>query len=210
MLPIVIGVHHVFSWKKMENDMRTLYLMRVLHTDKESGDIQKAVLEKREATFCKEQSESYGKWIEKEWEAFSRAILTHVCTRSDVINKLHIFADSIPDVADAPIKKGVRELAAKNIPMHVIILTLMERGAHLHGTEDLNLLREERNYAQSVFHGSPPDSQKEKDLLHARDGAIARHIADTVPDGETAMLFIGKAHEVEIKLRDLAPDFTII
>lgn len=103
-----------------------------------------------------------------------------------------------------------RELARSGSPNHQLLLSLVEKGATLMGTESPELLVEEYRLAQrALLTGAPPESPEQKmglqalshDLLQRRDRFIASRISETLGEGETALLLLGMLHS----LRGLLP-----
>lgn len=189
--------------------MRTIYIKRVVHTQKELGHLEKEVTAARERRYGREYTQQLNREADSFWQVTSDIVLSHSCTQRHNAKKLHLFADSIPDAQDSMIRKAISELAAKHIPMHQLLAALIKRGASVHGTEDLDLLRQESAYATAVFHGSPRCFLKEEELLDSRDRAIAERIDKIVPNEEGALLFIGALHDVGTKLFSIAPDFVV-
>ncbi len=100
----------------------------------------------------------------------------------------------------------VRDVAAQGSQNHRLVLSLVQRGASLEGTEDVQLLLEEYHNIQVI--SREPEaaekqrkakllSRKRKLLLRQRDQFIARRIDATLRAGETGILFIGMAHRVD-------------
>jgi hypothetical protein len=97
----------------------------------------------------------------------------------------------------------VRELAGAGSRNHQLILELIGQGATLMGTEDPQLLIREYHLQRSRLQPQPggapaaaaPDEAAE--LLELRDQSIARRIADTLPEGQVGLLFLGAAHRLD-------------
>ena len=113
----------------------------------------------------------------------------------------------------------VRDVAAQGSQNHRLVLALVQRGAFLEGTEDVQLLLEEYHYIQEITmeHESSEKrrkakllSNKRKLLLRRRDQFIAQRIDETLKEGETGILFVGMAHQVDEYLpKDIHVSFLI-
>jgi len=82
-------------------------------------------------------------------------------------------------------------------------------GAKIEATESAELLRQEYGYIKAILEaGSEAERRAAEErynrvkdkLLEERDRFIARAIDVSLPDGETGLLFIGAAHDVQSKL----------
>lgn len=102
----------------------------------------------------------------------------------------------------------VKELAHKGNPNHMLLLSLVERGATLMGTEDAALIVREYRRIQRLVQGMRAGDKDVEEvrregesLLQERDAFIASRIDRTLQAGESAVLFIGVLHRVEPHLR---------
>ncbi len=113
----------------------------------------------------------------------------------------------------------VRDVAAQGSQNHRLVLSLVQRGASLEGTEDVQLLLEEYHYIQAISQ-EPGAAEKRRKvdslrhkrklLLRRRDQFIAQRIQLTLQAGETGILFIGLAHQLEEYLpKDIHVSFLI-
>jgi len=114
--------------------------------------------------------------------------------------KCRLYQDGLP-VCGMELKI-VREVAARGSRNHQLLVTLIDRGAILEGTEDSVLLRGEYERVKTLLH-SPPAEQSSAPMgpkpnsTAERDQWIARRIDSTLLAGETGILFIGLLHRVE-------------
>jgi len=104
----------------------------------------------------------------------------------------------------------VTELAKKGSPNHQILVSLIEKGATVMGTESAELLIEEYHLIKKIL-----ETRDVKDaiaiearqkaasdrLLKKRDEFIAARIDQTLQSGETGILFLGMLHN----MADLLP-----
>ena len=100
----------------------------------------------------------------------------------------------------------VTDLAKKGSINHQLLLTLIQKGAILEGTEDKNLLLKEYYHFQKIlFAKQLADKKKMMEeykqisakLLQQRDKFIADRINNTLKEDETGLLFIGMIHKVD-------------
>jgi len=105
--------------------------------------------------------------------------------------KVKIYHDSM--VADGDLgKKIVRELARNGSPDYMLTERLIDSGARLMKTEDIELLLLE--YQAHSRAGTSP--QELENVLTQRDVYVARRIDKTLDKGDTGILFMGAAHQV--------------
>ena len=119
-------------------------------------------------------------------------------------SKMRIYQDGLPLCGRE--MDIVRDVAAQGSQNHRIVLSLVERGASLEGTEDVQLLLKEYQYIQAINNELEPAekqkkaqslSAKRKWLLRQRDRFIAQRIDETLKEGETGILFAGMAHQID-------------
>lgn len=107
----------------------------------------------------------------------------------------------------------VRDLAQSSGPNYRILMTLIDRGAAIEGTEDAELLLKEYQILKAGLSGAPeqprlhpsqdtPPAAALEKLLEQRDRYIAKRIDATLGASETGILFLGALHHIA----DLLPD----
>lgn len=140
------------------------------------------------------------KAIERMWEGIKRKLdalgLDYSSTK--------LYQDGLPICGKE--LQIVNEVATRGSLNHQILLDLIHKGGTLMGTESPELLLEEYRMIKKAVAGNS-DSKFfpgrfilkwiSHRLLVRRDKFIARRIADTLKDGETAVLFMGIQHEVD-------------
>lgn len=81
---------------------------------------------------------------------------------------------------------------------------MLDKGAILEGTEDMNLVLEQMKIYQRVSEASSPLEQnrilvenaaRAKEITRKRDAFIAQRICDTLSDDGRGILFIGRDHK---------------
>ncbi|MEM7621583.1 MAG: hypothetical protein AAF235_00080 [Planctomycetota bacterium] len=118
-----------------------------------------------------------------------------------------LYQDGLPAVDAA--ERIVRDLAANGSVNHRVLVTLIDHGAQLVGTECPDLLLREYELAKAGAAGlasGTPDAIESSDLLAQRDRWIAAQIDRTLPEDGRGVLFVGLLHEVE---RVLAEDIEV-
>ena len=140
------------------------------------------------------------KAVDEMWEG----IRERLCKLDVDHSKMRIYQDGLPLCGRE--MDIVRDVAAQGSQNHRIVLSLVERGASLEGTEDVQLLLKEYQYIQAINNELEPAekqkkaqslSAKRKLLLRQRDRFIARRIDETLKEGETGVLFAGMAHQID-------------
>jgi len=140
------------------------------------------------------------KAVDEMWEG----IRGRLCKLDVDHSRMRIYQDGLPLCGRE--MDIVRDVAAQGSQNHRIVLSLVERGASLEGTEDVQLLLKEYQYIQAVNNELEPAekqkkakslSTKKKWLLRQRDRFIAQRIDETLKEGETGVLFAGMAHQID-------------
>ncbi len=132
-------------------------------------------------------------------------------------SKVRVYQDGLPVCGRE--MHIVRDVAAQGSQNHRLVLSLVERGASLEGTEDVQLLLEEYHYIQAITSEPEPAerrrkakslSRQRKRLLHQRDRFMAQRIGETLKDGETGILFAGISHRIDKYLpKDISVSYLI-
>lgn len=140
------------------------------------------------------------KAVDEMWEG----IRNRLCQLDVDYSKVRIYQDGLP-LCGREIYI-VRDVAAQGSQNHRLVLSLVERGASLEGTEDTQLLLKEYQYIQAINkeleHTEKQRkakllSAKRKWLLRRRDRFIGKRIDETLKEGETGILFAGMAHQID-------------
>lgn len=121
--------------------------------------------------------------------------------------KLRLYQDSLPLCGRE--EAIVRDLASAGSPNHQLVLSLMDKGATLMGTESPELLVEEYRVAQKILSARDPEQAarieaqhqgQSRSLIVRRDRFIAKRISESLRAGETGLLFLGLLHSIEPRL----------
>ncbi len=188
--------------------MKTLYYVPMIHSPEELGSLGKSVMQIHVKVCGKIELEKILEKIEEYWGNVRERLLAAGFYGSKS-SALHIFMDGLPNANEEIVHKVVEDLiASRTIPAYQIIARLQKYGAKVHGTENTNLLLEEYKYYKDISEGKGGNAEASQARLIARDVAIASRIQEImINDGDTGILFIGRAHDVIGKLPD---DFTVI
>lgn len=191
--------------------MPVLYYAPMIHTSQELGSLKDAFLAAQAKECGEKKAQERLEETKRYWQEVERRIERSGLHLPEIASQLHIFIDSLPNTEEVLVKKIVEELTLQKIPVYLIIKNkkLQENGAVIHGTEDPELLLQEYHYWTGVSQGRISDPATAQKLLQDRDQAIARRIAETVPDEERALLFIGRAHDVISELHKLPRKFKV-
>lgn len=190
--------------------MPTLYYVPMIHTPQEWGSFKNAVLAMQTKKYGKKGCSEFLQEIECYWQEVERRIRLAELYQPKTASQLHIFIDGLPNTDEPFIKKIVEELISQKIPVYTIIKTLLENGATIHGTEDPELLLQEHRYWTEISQGKKPDPEMAQELLRSRDQYIAQRIVSVVPNGEVALLFIGRSHDVISILNQISNKLTFV
>jgi hypothetical protein len=180
--------------------MRELIYVPVIHSEADMGSVagphKKGFTDQFGVCVWNEHIQA----VDEMWEGISKRLgKLHVEHA-----KLRIYQDGLPlcgrelDI--------VRDVAAQGSQNHRLVLSLVQRGASLEGTEDVQLLLEEYRCIQAIVSEHEVAGKrrkakllrnKRKVLLRRRDQFIAQRIDKTLQEGETAILFAGMAHQID-------------
>lgn len=191
--------------------MPILYYVPVIHTPQELGSLKNAFLARRTKIYGEKKTREHLEEIERYWQEEERKIYQEAgLHRPEIASKLHIFIDGLPNTEEVLVKKIVEELTLQKIPIYLIVKEVVENGATIYGTEDPELLLREHAYWTGIAQGKISDLTMSQKLLRSRDQYIANRISAMVPDEESGLLFIGRAHDVICELNKLPRKFKII
>ncbi|MDD4990413.1 MAG: hypothetical protein PHW31_03830 [Candidatus Pacebacteria bacterium] len=193
----------------------------MIHTDGELGNLQTVVTETRENVFGKDQTAAFPRKVDGYWKIVEERLrLKTNLFRAGITCKVHIFIDSLPnpntdpDIEKQLVEYTLQDLINKGFPAYRLIDEFRTAGATVHGTEDPKLLVKELEYQEEsksrFMRGEEIDVIKGKELLEARDKAIIECVHKKISDGETAIIFIGRLHNVIGPLSKPPYNFKII
>jgi len=187
-------------------DSRTLIYIPIVHSEADMGsssdDVRQAYIRQKGL----EAWETSRAAIKRVWADIDTAISAlHVD-----FHRMRLYQDGLPVCGFE--ERIVRDLAGTPAGgvNYQILARLMDLGARLEGTEDLELLLKEREMLKSGT-SDPLSSANatvlqaesasvKRELLHDRDCFIARRIDETLQPGEIGLLFLGALHDATAKL----------
>ncbi len=188
---------------------RTLYHVPIIHTLADMGDLGDAV---RRASLQRLTVKAWRhklKSIEEFWDKVEKTIEgLSLC-----YEHLRLYQDGLPICGKET--EIVTTLADRGSRNHKLLLSLMQRGAELMGTESSELLLNEYQtikakleFPDKINKANSGSGGKENSdsLLVKRDQFIASRINTTLQAGETGLLFLGALHSAE---RFLEPDILL-
>ena len=178
--------------------MRRLLYVPIIHTEADMGsvgeDISKRGLKEFGQTLWKRHQET----VLGFWSAIAKYF------DSIEVSGFKIFQDGM--AADGELGMTiVREAEKAGSRNYQIVSELIRKGAILVKTEDLNLVREERDWILRItqaksraqkFDAAMKYRLAKNSLLDKRDKYIAKQINSTLQEGEEGILFIGAFHNV--------------
>ena len=107
------------------------------------------------------------KAVDEMWEG----IRGRLCKLDVDHSRMRIYQDGLPLCGRE--MDIVRDVAAQGSQNHRIVLSLVERGASLEGTEDVQLLLKEYQYIQAINNElEPAEKQKKATSLSARESGF--------------------------------------
>jgi hypothetical protein len=187
---------------------RTLIVIPIVHTEVDMGSLGESVRISSEKSRGAEYWTKHIQTVDDIWNAIRKWIFSLSLTYS----KLRLYQDGLPICGhEHQIVKDVADMGSKN---HSLLIELMDKGASLIGTENAVHLLEEYQYQQKEAGKSDltelemahHEADQGNRLLMQRDIFMANRINATLLTGETGLLFIGVAHNVEPYL---APDIFV-
>jgi len=180
--------------------MRNLMYIPIIHTETDLGSMADSFKQEYTRQYSIQQYKNHVDSIQQMWD-----ILIQNITSLDINWKhVRLYQDGLPICGRE--LEIITELAEKGSINHRLLLTLIQKGAILEGTEDKNLLLKEYYHFQKILSTKQLDEKKKMteeykhfsaDLLRQRDKFIADRINNTLQENETGLLFIGMIHQVD-------------
>lgn len=180
--------------------MRRLIYVPIVHTLADMGSESEALKQEHLRRFGIEGWERSRRVVDDVWEGIRAKLLI----RNLPWERVKIYQDGLPvsgkelDIA--------REVAAQGSKNYQIVLDLVDKGARLMGTESPELLMQEYAHVKRVAEAQTDAELEEAkrsyaaesaEILKSRDAFIVQRIAETLEEGEVALLFLGMLHEVD-------------
>jgi len=188
--------------------MRTLIYVPIIHTSADLGSMSNEVARRGIAAVGTEIWSRHQETIAGFWRAV-REYCDGIQARG-----VKIYQDGM--VTDGPLgRRIVEDTAVAGSLNYQLVLTLLNRGACLVKTEQVDLVKREYDRLMAMAQARTMVSKLiavarykliKTVLLRRRDAFIAETINDTLQPGETGILFVGALHKVT---KRLAPDIQI-
>jgi len=182
--------------------MRKLIYIPIIHTSADLGSLAEDINKRNINDLGKEFWEKYKNIVDRFWMSVSL-----YCDSIDA-EGIKIYQDGM--VAGGEVAKSIVDEVAKSGSKNFeIVSALIKRGAILEKTEDLKLIKEERDSLVAIIHAKSVSKKIisflkykmiKKDLLNKRDSFIVKRIVETLNDNETGIIFIGAYHNVKKRL----------
>lgn len=182
--------------------MRILLYVPVIHTGADLGSIADDVTKRGIADLGEDFWRGHIKTVEGFWDAVS-----HYFDTIDV-SKMKIYQDGMVaegEVGEMIVGEGLRS-GSKN---YELISRFLKRGATLVKTEDIRLVKEERDRLVAITQARSTIQKLialtkyklvKNILLNKRDRFITKRIDETLNQGERGILFIGAYHNIKDRL----------
>lgn len=198
--------------------MRILYYVPIIHTSEEYGTLSPAI---RQASI-NHLGENVFEKFQEEIHAYWQLIEERIEKTVRYFNGLLIYQDSFPVGTRDKILEFFGHLLQdhpQKSPNFNLVKKLLDKGAILEGTENMNLVLEQMKIYQLVCKTPSPLEQnvilvenavRTKEITRRRDVFIAQRICDTLPENGRGILFIGRDHDVITELNKLSEKITVI
>lgn len=179
-------------------DIRRLIYVPILHAQEDAGRAD-ALLTKR-SRLRRSRSEQQPSAVKEMW----KGIATKILGLNLPWHRTRIYQDGVP-VCGNELALAAR-LAESGNPNLSFILDLVEKGATLDGTEDLDLLIQEYDLLNNLLMTTGPAQghaanteyqEKSRELLMLRDQFISDRIISTLQPNEVPMVFMGVMHRLD-------------
>ncbi|XZE19257.1 hypothetical protein SH449x_004574 [Pirellulaceae bacterium SH449] len=191
--------------------MRHLKIIPIIHSRHDLGSLEQSVRIAKSQSMRESAVEKQQNVVDQFWSQLQAGIEGWGLEYAKTI----LYQDALPFTGHPEQiieHKIVQELAAKGSTNHLILKWLLEKGAHLRGTESPELLLKEyeavkKALSQGLYSDidEPADvdpNVEAKFLLEKRDRFIADRISETLPVDHIGILFVGLQHRVQ----DFLPD----
>lgn len=187
--------------------MRTLYYVPMIHSDKELGDLGRIIKTVREKIYGKSASDHDEKAIENLWEPIRLWIHQTIKDARGLV----IYQDGIPTGSREKVYQLFNLVLAEHpeSPLFRFTKELIEMGAVLEGTGDINLLVKRIAVYREIYQAAEKcrnlsdiqnfivkKVEEQDELILQADRFIAKRINETLPEGGRGILFMGYRHRV--------------
>lgn len=197
--------------------MSTLYYVPMIHSVEDYGSLGPAI----KKAFERRGGEAAFKHIQKDIHEYWKLVEKRIERAIPDVRGLIIYHDGFPVGS----KEKVLALFGHMCQDHPqssnfrLVKKLLDKGAALEGTEDINLVMEQLKLYQRAAETESCEEQEKIIAAHAarsreitklRDEFIAKRIHDTLPETGKGILFIGRDHDVASELEKQPRKFIVI
>ncbi len=194
--------------------MRILYYVPMIHTDKELSELGPIIKRLYEKAYGKGVSEHDEEAIENLWEKIR--LWVHQTIKD--MRGLIIYQDGMP----VGPREKIHQLFAlvfiehPQSPLFRLTKELIDMGAVLEGTEDINLLTKRIAIYREIYQAAEKCQnlddiqnfivkkvEKQDDLILQADRFIAKRINQTLPEDGHGILFMGYRHKVVEEIMEM-------
>jgi len=190
--------------------MRILYYVPMIHTDKDLNDLGPIIKTLREKTYGKSDSDHDERAIETLWKKIRLWVL-----QIKNMQGLIVYQDGMPVGPREKIRQLFSLVFAEHSQSPLFCLTkeLIDMGAVLEGTEDINLVAKRAAIYRDIYQAAEKCQnlsdiqnfivkkiEEQDDLILQADQFIAKRINETLPENGQGILFMGYRHKVDEEL----------
>ena len=191
--------------------MRILYYVPMIHSDKELNDLGPIIKTLREKAYGKSASDHDERAIENLWKKIR--LWVHQTIKD--MRGLIIYQDGMPVGPREKIRQLFDLVLAEHpqSPLFRLTQELIDRGAVIEGTEDINLVVKRVNIYKEIYQTAAKCQnlqdvrefivkkiEEQDGLIIQSDQFIAKRINETLPENGKGILFIGYRHKVDEEL----------
>jgi hypothetical protein len=169
--------------------MRKLFYIPIVHTPEDLGSHLAQVKREYIAKYGLSKWDNHVEAVDKFWRELKESLLS----LSVDYTKMKLYQDGLPVFGRE--MELVEELAGNGNRNYQLLHELVKKGATIMGSEDPELLIQERDRLLKSGATASYD-----DLMEKRDRYIAQRIDSTLKECEVGLLFIGALHKVTDKL----------
>lgn len=178
--------------------MRRIIYVPIIHTSADFGSVASDIEKKIIDRYGAEKWEGHKKAISDFWNSIFDYF------RSLDVKGFKIYQDGLVADGDLGMKivKTAAESGSKN---YLLIYNLVERGATIMKTEDIDIVKKERDFVVKMAQSKSFIERLLRyikymlykgRLLKQRDDYIVKRINETLGEGKTGIVFIGALHNV--------------
>lgn len=197
--------------------MPILYYVPIIHSVEDYGSLGPAI----KKAFVRQDGEAAFDLLQKNIGEFWKIVEKRIEKAIPDVRDLIIYHDGFPVGSKEKILAlfGYMCQGHPESPDFRLVKKMLDKGAALEGTEDINLVIEQLQLYQRAVEAVSPDEQKKMLAANAvrslkitklRDEFIARRINDTLPEDKKGILFLGRDHDAISELKRFPRKFTVI